>query len=667
MKIRTFYFYCILASILCAACASPREEGGRTAGGTPARAKDAAAGKMEQPALSDVKLKGYAGEKMDLFFKNRVFSDFAKNEVFGEAEEAFRAKADDRLGCVGYWQGEFWGKLAISASGVCEYSQDGELKDFIAKKAATLISMQEPDGYLGTYKNRAFLRVNDLEASKKAVGYECNWCWNLWCRKYTLWGLLEAYKIGKNPETLAAAARFMNQYIDMLRAENVKICDTGTFVGMPSMSILKPLLILYRETSDAKFLDFAKEIVSYWDRDGNPPPNFLRNAFSGEPVRLWYPHVKKWEKAYEMMSCLEGLVDYWRVTGDEKALKAASNIRDQLLRDEKNILSSVGYNDMFVGGANQINAITEPCDAIHWMRLNKELFLASGDPKYLDEMEDTFYNAFLAGVSRDGKWGSRGVRSHGYHFVAKPQVGMKYNHCCVDNMPRGFLDFAQTALSRSGGEIFVNFYSPFKGKIGGAEVEISGGYPIADFAEVKIRAEKPTKVSFRIPSWSARTFVDGKLAKGPWYSVMADGEKTVKIGFDMSPRVVDSPLSDCYIPKNDLRASRWTGYGSDPDLLPLMRHSAGATIRRGPLLLARSKYIGNSDAEMFGSATVNNGGAECRLTPAKADKTWGLWDAEIKTADGRTIKTKVCDFASAGDDFRRGEPVNRTPTFSVFF
>ena len=101
MKIRTFYFYCILASILCAACASPREEGGRTAGGAPARAKDAAAGKMEQPALSDVKLKGYAGEKMDLFFKNRVFSDFAKNEVFGEAEEAFRAKADDRLGCVG--------------------------------------------------------------------------------------------------------------------------------------------------------------------------------------------------------------------------------------------------------------------------------------------------------------------------------------------------------------------------------------------------------------------------------------------------------------------------------------------------------------------------------------------------------------------------------------
>lgn len=61
-------------------------------------------------ALSDVKLKGYAGEKMDLFFKSRVFSDFAKDEVFGEAEEAFRAKADDRLGCVGYWPGRVLGQ-----------------------------------------------------------------------------------------------------------------------------------------------------------------------------------------------------------------------------------------------------------------------------------------------------------------------------------------------------------------------------------------------------------------------------------------------------------------------------------------------------------------------------------------------------------------------------
>ena len=123
------------------------------------------------------------------------------------------------------------------------------------------------------------------------------------------------------------------------------------------MSILKPMLILYRETGDAKYLDFSKELVSYWDRDGNPPPNLLRNAFSAEPVRLWYPQLKNWEKAYEMMSCLEGLAEYHRVTGDKKALDAVVKIREKLLKDEKNILSSVGYNDMFVGGRLRLTAL----------------------------------------------------------------------------------------------------------------------------------------------------------------------------------------------------------------------------------------------------------------------------------------------------------------------
>ena len=257
---------------------------------------------------------GYVGEKMDAFFKNRVLSDEAKNKIFEEAEKAFSERIDDESVYVGYWRGEFWGKLAISASGVCEYTGDKNLKNFLSKKAAVLASLQDTDGYLGSYKQKNFLRVNDLDKAREAVGWDCNWCWNLWCRKYTLWGLLEIYKLNKDPAVLETAKRATDQYISMLKSENVKICDTGTFVGMPSMSILKPMLILYRETGDAKYLDFAKELVSYWDRDGNPPPNLLRNAFSAEPVRLWYPQLKSWEKAYEMMSCFEGLLEYWRNT-----------------------------------------------------------------------------------------------------------------------------------------------------------------------------------------------------------------------------------------------------------------------------------------------------------------------------------------------------------------
>ena len=662
------FLYGIIVAALCTACATNENAAG-SADKNAAEVKPAVNDKVECAKLSDIKMGGYVGEKMDAFFKNRVLSDEAKNKIFEEAEKAFSERIDDESVYVGYWRGEFWGKLAISASGVCEYTGDKNLKNFLSKKAAVLASLQDTDGYLGSYKQKNFLRVNDLDKAREAVGWDCNWCWNLWCRKYTLWGLLEIYKLNKDPAVLETAKRATDQYISMLKSENVKICDTGTFVGMPSMSILKPMLILYRETGDAKYLDFAKELVSYWDRDGNPPPNLLRNAFSAEPVRLWYPQLKNWEKAYEMMSCLEGLAEYHRVTGDKKALDAVVKIREKLLKDEKNILSSVGYNDMFVGGARQINGITEPCDAIHWMRINRELYLLTSDTKYLDEIEDTFYNAFLAGVARDGKWGARCVRSHGSHYIAKPQCKLNYNHCCVDNMPRAFLDFARTSLAKSGGELFVNFYSPYKGKVGNVEVEVLGNYPVSDTAEVKIKSPEEVAVNFRVPSWSKKTLINGKVANADWHKLnIGKGETSIKIEFDMTPRVINSDLSSEYYASGDMRVMRWLGYDEAcrKDFLPIMRHSAAATIKKGPLLLARSKYIGNTSAEMFSSPSVNNAGAKCELIPEKPSHTWGQWKAKITADDGKIIETKVCDFASAGDNFKRGS-TDMSPTHSVFF
>ena len=261
---------------------------------------------LETPKLSDVKIEGAIGKKMDTFFRERVFSDYAKKEIFGEAESAFENPQDDAKKVVGVWQGEFWGKLAISGSRVAQYSGSADLAKFLESSADRLITHQQPDGYLGTYKDKMFLRVYDLDAAEKVMKWRCNWCWNIWCRKYTLWGLLEIYELGGNPKYLEAAKRSADQLIDMLRANNVRICDTGTFEGMPSMSILKPMLILYRNTGDKKFLDFSREIVGYLDRDDGTSPNLIRNSFSDKPVHEWYPQPEKWAKAYEMMSCMEG-------------------------------------------------------------------------------------------------------------------------------------------------------------------------------------------------------------------------------------------------------------------------------------------------------------------------------------------------------------------------
>lgn len=616
---------------------------------------------LETPKLSDVKIEGAIGKKMDTFFRERVFSDYAKREIFGEAESAFENPQDDAKKVVGLWQGEFWGKLAISGSRVAQYSKSADLAKFLESSADRLITHQQPDGYLGTYKDKMFLRVNDLEAAKKVMKWSCNWCWNIWCRKYTLWGLLEIYELGGNPKYLEAARRSAVQLIDMLRANNVRICDTGTFEGMPSMSILKPMLILYRNTGDKKFLEFSREIVGYLDRDDGTPPNLIRNSFSDKPVHEWYPLPEKWAKAYEMMSCMEGVLEYYRITGDKRCLEAVERFAEKIWKFERNPLASVGYNDQFAHAASEINGITEPCDAIHWMRLNLDLYTLTGNLKYVDVLEETFCNAFLAGVFRDGKWGARGVRSHCRTMYAELQSGFTKNHCCVDNIPRGFLDMAQAIAQKSrDGTIRVNLYFPCKVELDGAKIEISDGYLQTGVVRVKINSKTPQTVAFRIPRWSKKTLLDGAQVNGGFAEISVDGSREIELQFDHSARVVDSNLPAKPIAKNSNSYYRWYD-NSLRGIDNLMRSEPAATIMVGPLILAKSKLLGDTEAEIFDFETVNKSGATCTLKPIKSDTTMCAWEAEIKSPKG-TVKTKVCDLSSAGD-FNSGAP----KTFSIFF
>lgn len=627
-----------------------------------AKTEDAVADKLRAPQPADVKVKGAIGKKIDTFIQERILSDFAKEAIFPEAERAFSNPVDDQDGTIGEWRGEFWGKLAISAARAQNYTQDAELKKFLRQTAYRVMSTQQADGYIGSYKNKLFLKVDNPEANRPKIGWACPWCWNLWCRKYTLWGLLAIYDTNKDPKILESARRSADQLVDMLHANKIKICDTGTFVGMPSMSILKPMLILYRRTGDKKFLDFSSEIVSYWGRDGNPAPNFFQNIKTNKAVHEWYPKPEKWAKAYEMMSCLQGLLEYYRVTGDKKCLDTVKEMHARLWERERNIIDGVGYNDMFSNAAGEINGITEICDSIHWMRLSHELFLITGDAKYMDIFETTALNAFLAGVYRDGKWAARGVRSHAIHMTAPGQKAL-FSHCCVNNVPRGFMDLAQSiAVSDKRGNIFVNLYIPAAVNVGGAKIEIADGYLQYGETFVKVSAKTPKTVKFRIPPWSGTLKIDGKTYTGDWAEIEAAGEKTFSLKFDFAPRIVHSKLKPANYPKDGNSSKRWAGRSQQQPTCDLLRKTPAATMRVGPLLLARSKKIGNTEKEMFESESINNTDCSVKLYPDISQYSMCAWVAAIKTSKG-VIYTRVCDFSTAGDEMSHDNPL----LFSIFF
>ena len=144
----------------------------------------------------------------------------------------------------------------------------------------------------------------------------------------------------------------------------------------------------------------------------------------------------------------------------------------------------------------------------------------------------------------------------------------------------------------------------------------------------------------------------------PIFSV--DGSREIELQFDHSARVVDSNLPAKPIAKNSNSYYRWYD-NSLRGIDNLMRSEPAATIMVGPLILAKSKLLGDTEAEIFDFETVNKSGATCTLKPIKSDTAMCAWEAEIKSPKC-TVKTKVCDLSSAGD-FKSGDP----KTFSIFF
>lgn len=576
---------------------------------------------------------GHLGEKHNKVCESRIFPlAGADSPIYEEAANAFRTRQDDQDQHQGLWQGEYWGKTMLSLAQTTQHGTRGNrhslAKALREKTLAFIDEFQQEDGYISTYSNRNFV------CQYQGKGY----CWNLWGQKYTLWALIEAYRATKDLKILAAAEKMANQQIDLVHSLPVRIVDTGCFAGLPSMSVLKPMLLLYEETCDEKYLDYAKEIVAIWDEEGGCP-NLIRNGLSGKEVHTWYPEPNQWAKAYEMMSCLEGLIEFSHVTGDQHVLGAVKGIVAALKKSEGNALGSVGYFDHFTNAAARNNAVTEGCDIVHWMRVCLEL-------EDYDAVEEAFCNAFLASVYRDGAWGAHAVRSAGRsHHSAPHQVGMELHQCCIDNYPRGFRDVLDNQVVLKDGVYHVNTY--FEGVqnfSNGCRFSFRDNYPISNTVTVQVYAPERIKGEFRIPGWCTsddeRTFT------------AEPGMSRFKLTFKKKPKVINSANAVQKYDRFDWHRGLFTFYWEPSGCEDGFRDDPAAYIKYGPLVLARCQQM-NSAGGLEDFETINGKGYEVSsvcLEWSKHYDVWGAWN--IKLSNGNASEDKeydVCDFASSAD------------------
>ncbi|MCQ2390373.1 MAG: glycoside hydrolase family 127 protein [Kiritimatiellae bacterium] len=613
-----------------------------------------------------VKVEGRLGVKAETLFARRLTSEKARKDIFGEAERAFETHFDDvheqpswTKKRTGYWQGEYWGKTMLSYCAYARYSGRQDMKDFILAKALKLIrTHQRADGFLGTYADADFVKGG----------------WNIWGRKYTMWALLEAYDLTGERELLTAASKMADHLMAQLARLQLNLADTGGFAGLPSMSILKPMVLLYARTGEKRYLDFARGIVADNDRPDGRVPNLIANAFGDKPVHEWYPKPDEWAKAYELMSVVEGFIAYAKTTGEKRPLEAAQRIWEKLYAHERNVLGGVGYHDHFIGARAYANAITECCDVIHWMRLCRHLHEATGEGKYLDAWEAAFVNAFQAGIYREGEWGAHDVRSHGRrHLTGMYEVDMTYHFCCIDNAVRGFGDWSDCQVREAqGGLLVVNFYTDCTFACGDVQGAIRGNYPVGDTVTLSVTSPRPRRLSLHVPGWCRGGM---RLNGAPVGDVarfeldVAAGETTLTLTFAAAPRIeplVLEPRTAQEVTWPEMHtfemARRGGGaYFHNPEMKGLSRTTPGVRILRGPLVLAKAEIMGDHNATVF--TDIPGLAAQASIVgfePLTGHDVWGAWKLTVDVGGAQT-SVPVCDFASAAD---WDDPRN---AFSIWF
>jgi hypothetical protein len=250
-----------------------------------------------------VRLTGWLASRIDANANNRL----VKIDT-GRLLEGYRKRPGRQT-----WDGEHVGKWLHAATLTWAYNGDPALRTKLDETAAELGKCQLDDGYLGTYAEK------DRWSS-----------WDVWAHKYNLLGLITYMRYTGNLTPLGTCQRMADLLCKTFGdgPDQKDITLSGFHAGMASASVLEPMVLFYRVTGEKRYLDFCNYIVRAME--GKNGPHIVTRLLNSQGVN----EVGN-AKAYEMLSCLNGLLELYRTTGEKRlfdaSLKAWQDIVDHRL------------------------------------------------------------------------------------------------------------------------------------------------------------------------------------------------------------------------------------------------------------------------------------------------------------------------------------------------
>lgn len=285
---------------------------------------------------------------------------------------------------------------------------------------------------------------------------------------------------------------------------------------------------LYRKTGDSKYLELAKFFLDMRGRAdkrglyGRPEnegymqdhaPVIEQSSAVGHSVRAGYMYA--------------GMADIAALTGNQEYIDALDRIWQDVVDGKLYLTGGIGarHEGEAFGEPFELpnrTAYNETCAAIAGIIWNHRMFLLHGNSRYIDVLETTLYNGFLAGVgfSGDTFFYPNPLEWDGAWTFNKGATGRQPwfdCSCCPTNVVRLLGALPGLVYAQADDRVYVNLYAP-----GTATIDIGGTglrivqeteYPWSGSVRIALEPEKSLEMTLmlRIPGWAGQQPLPGGL------------------------------------------------------------------------------------------------------------------------------------------------------------
>ena len=479
--------------------------------------------------------------------------DFKKCEQTGRIDNF--SKASGLL--KGAHEGRFFNdsdvfKVVEGAAYALQIAPNPKLEAYVDDLIEKFAAAQEDDGYLYT------ARTIDPANPPERCGAE---------RWSNLIDNHELYNVGHMYE--AAAAYFQatgkRRFLEIAR-KNADLIDEVFGIDkrrdVPGhQEIELGLVRLYRVTKNEKYLRLAKFFLDergqangrelYGDYCQDHLPVTRQTEAVGHAVRAAYMYA--------------AMTDIAAMTAADDYFTASQALWENVVTQKLALTGGIGarHQGESFGDSYELPTLTaynETCAAQASIFWNQRMFLLTGDAKYIDILERTLYNGFLAGVGMDGEsfFYVNPLAADGHYRFNRDNAITRQpwfeTSCCPTNIVRLLPALSGYMYAVRQREVYVNLYIASQASFQLAKNKITlkqtTAYPWDGAVNLEVTVQQPATfaLKLRVPS-----FAQNRPLPGDLYRYADTAQEPVRLSVDGETFPID--ISKGYVSI----ARRWAG------------------------------------------------------------------------------------------------------------